>query len=456
MSSPPRPRVVIVGAGFGGLWAARALAQTPVDALLVDRNNYHAFLPLLYQVAAAELEPEDIAYPVRSILRTLRHARFALADVEAIDLAGRVVKATERSIPYDFLILATGSVSHFFGVPGAARYAFPLKTMEQGIGLRNHILGCFERAAHEPSAEGRRRALTFAIVGGGPTGVEFAGALAELIRGPLRRDFPGLDPREVCVVLLEAREGIPPGLPEGLRAYTEGRLRRMGVEVRVRAVVAEVTPHAVHLRDGTVIPTETVVWTAGVRGDPSARVWGLPTAADGRVKVLPTLQVPNHPEVYVVGDLACVEEGGRPLPMVAPVAIQQGVAAARNILRQVRGADPQPFRYRDRGTMVAIGRNAAVACLGRRRFSGFPAWIVWLSVHIFKLIGFRNRLLVMINWAWDYLFYERAVRLILPLQARPSSQPAAEVRHPPAPGQAAEESGGAPKPGPDGPKPSAL
>ena len=430
---------MIVGAGFGGLWAVRALARSPVEAVLVDRNNYHAFLPLLYQVAAAELEPEDIAYPVRSILRTLRHVRFALAEVQEIDLPGRVVRAGDGLLPYDFLILATGSVSHFFGVPGAAQHAFPLKTMEHGIALRNHILGCFERAAHEPSAERRREALAFAIVGGGPTGVEFAGALAELIRGPLVRDFPGLDFREVRLVLLEARESIPPGLPERLRAYTEGRLRRMGVEVRVRAAVSEVTPHAVHLKDGTVIPTETVVWTAGVRGDPSAQAWGLPTARDGRVKVLPTLQVPGYPEVYVVGDLAYVEEDGRPLPMIAPVAIQQGAAAARNILRQVRASDPLPFRYRDRGTMVTIGRNAAVACLGRRCFSGFPAWVVWLSVHIFKLIGFRNRLLVLINWAWDYFFFERAVRLILPLGTGPDPRPPGKSPEPPPPGRASKD-----------------
>lgn len=440
MTAPPRPRVVIVGAGFGGLWAVRALAAAPVDALLVDRNNYHAFLPLLYQVAAAELEPEDIAYPVRSILRTLRHVRFAFAEVQEIDLPGRVVRAGNGLLPYDFLILATGSVSHFFGVPGAAQHAFPLKTMEHGIALRNHILGCFERAAHESFAERRREALTFAIVGGGPTGVEFAGALAELIRGPLVKDFPGLGFREVRVVLLEARETVPPGLPERLRAYTEGRLRRMGVEVRVRAVVSEVTPHAVHLKEGTVIPTETVVWTAGVRGDPSAQAWGLPTARDGRVKVLPTLQVPGNPEVYVVGDLAYLEEDGRPLPMVAPVAIQQGASAARNIVRQAAGGDPLPFRYRDTGTMVTIGRNAAVTCLGRRCFSGFPAWVVWLSVHIFKLIGFRNRLLVLINWAWDYFFYERAVRLILPPRARRSSQTQGEVPEPAAPEHASRDS----------------
>ncbi len=425
---------MIVGAGFGGLWAVRALARSPVEAVLVDRNNYHAFLPLLYQVAAAELEPEDIAYPVRSILRTHRHVRFALGEVQEIDFAGRAVVAAGSPFPYDFLVLAMGSVSHFFGVPGAAQCAFPLKTVDHGIALRNHLLGCFERAAHEPSAERRQRVLTFAIVGGGPTGVEFAGALAELIRGPLAKDFPGLDLGEVHVALLEARESLPPGWPERLRTYTEGRLRRMGVEVRVRAAVSEVTPHAVHLKDGTVIPTETVIWTAGVRGDPSAHAWGLPTARDGRVTVLPTLQVPGRPEVYVVGDLAYCEQDGGPLPMLAPVAMQQGAAAARNIERQAAGVDPLPFRYRDPGTMLTIGRNAAVACLGRRCFSGFPAWVVWLSVHIFKLIGFRNRLLVLINWAWDYFFYERAVRLILPLPANPGSpgsRPPERVPQPP-------------------------
>lgn len=431
--------MVIVGAGFGGLWAVRALSGAPVDVLLVDRNNYHAFLPLLYQVAAAELEPEDIAYPVRSILRTLRHARFTLADVKEIDLAGRVVKAASGPIPYDFLVLATGSVSHFFGVPGAGQHAFPLKTMEHGIALRNHILGCFERAAREPSAERRQRGLASVIVGGGPTGVEFAGALAELIRGPLVKDYPSLDFREVRVVLLEARESLLPGLPDRLCTYTQERLRRMGVEVRVRAAVSEVKSQTVHLKDGTIVPTETVVWTAGVRGDPSAQAWGLPTARDGRVTVLPTLQVPGFPEVYVIGDLAYYEADGRPLPMIAPLAIQQGAVAARNIVRQVAGSDPLPFHYRDTGTMVTIGRNAAVACLGRRGFSGFPAWVLWLSVHIFNLIGFRNRLLVLINWAWDYFFYERAVRLILPLRAGPSSQAQGEVPEPPAPGPASKD-----------------
>jgi len=412
-----RPRVVIVGAGFGGLWAARSLARSPVEVILVDRHNYHTFLALLYQVAAAELEAEEIAYPVRGILRGLPNVRFAMAEVKRVDLKRKVVETDGPTIPYDFLILATGSVSHFFGVPGAAEYAFPLKTLEQGIALRNHILRCFERATYTSDAQQRQRLLTFAIVGGGATGVEFAGALAELVRGPLAKDFPTLDLQEVRVVLLEARDRLLPGMPKRLQAYALKRLRQMGVKVRLQARVSRVTPEAVYLADDTLIPAETVVWTAGVRGVPQVADWGLPTARSGRVAVLPTLQVPDYPEVYIVGDLAYLEERGHPLPMLAPVAIQEGVAAARNITRQVAGKAALPFRYRNRGMMATIGRNAAVAQLGRWSFTGFPAWILWLGVHLLRLIGFRNRLLVLINWAWDYFLFERAVRLILPSRA---------------------------------------
>ena len=306
-----------MGCGPPGVWR-----RSPVEVLLIDRHNYHCFLPLLYQVAAAELEPEEIAYPVRSILWKLPNVRFVLADVKGVDLAHRVLETDGPAIPYDFLILATGSVSHFFGVPGASEYAFPLKTLEQGVALRTRILCCFERAALEPDPERRRRLLTFAIVGGGPTGVEFAGALAELVRGPLVKDYPTLDFREVRVILLEAADGLLVGLPERLRAYAFARLGRMGVEVRLQAIVAQVTREAVHLKDGTVVPAETVVWTAGVRGDSLAQAWGLPTARGGRVTVQPTLQLSDHPEVYVIGDLAHVEDGGRPLPMLAPVAMQ--------------------------------------------------------------------------------------------------------------------------------------
>ncbi len=413
MVAPERPRVIILGAGFGGLWAARALARAPVGVLLIDRSNYHTFLPLLYQVAAAELGPEDIVYPIRSILQKLGNADFALADVTKVDLGARRVETDGGPIPYDYLILAAGSTPHFFGVPGGAEHAFPLKTLGQGVRLRSHILGCFERAAQTQGQAARRRLLSFVIVGGGPTGVEFAGALAELLRRPLRRDFPKLDFADARVALLEAADGLLPGWPERLRAYAAAHLREMGVEVRLSAAVSEVTAQAARLQDGSVLPSETIVWTAGVRGHPLAEAWGLPTARGGRVKVLPTLQVEGHPEVYVVGDLANCEENGRPLPMIAPVAIQQGRAAARNIMRQVDGQTPLPFRYHDRGAMATIGRNAAVAQIAGRAFTGFPAWLIWLGVHLFNLIGFRNRLIVMINWAWDYFLYERAVRLIV-------------------------------------------
>jgi NADH dehydrogenase len=421
VTADQRPRVVILGAGFGGLWAARALANAPFDVLLVDRNNYHTFFPLLYQVAAAELEPEEIAQPVRNILRNVPNATFALDDVQGVDFAARQVQTIERNLPYDYLILAAGSASHTLGIPGAAEWAFPLRTLEHGIALRSQILCCFERAVQEPDAERRRRLLTFVIVGGGPTGVEFAGSLSELVRGPLAHDYPRLDLAEVRVILLEATDRLLAIFSERPALYALARLRRMGVQVELRAKVAQVQAESLQLADGTVIPTETVVWTAGVRGAALAGPWGLETVRNGQLRVLPTLQTPQYPDVYVVGDLAYFEQEGRPLVMVAPVAIQQGAWAARNIGRQAAGQPPLPFHYHDRGAMATIGRNSAVAHLAGRDFTGFPAWLLWLGVHITRLIGFRNRLLVLINWAWDYLFFERAVRLILPQPAQTGS-----------------------------------
>jgi len=418
MTTERRTRVVVVGAGFGGLWATLELAKAPVDVLLVDRNNYHTFLALLYQVAAAELEGEQIAYPVRGILRGLPNVRFALAEVEGLDLENRVVITDGPSLPYDYLIISTGTTAHFFGVPGAQENSFALKTLEQAIVLRNHILSSFERAIYSPSAELRKQLMTVAIVGGGATGVEFAGALAELIRGPLKKDYRSLDLQEVRVLLLEARDRLLPGMPERLQTYAAERLRRMGVDVRFESVVSRVDPDSVMLKDGTVIPTETTIWTAGVRGDERIAQWGLPTVRGSRVAVLPTLQVPDAPELYVIGDLAHFEQDGKLLPMVAPVAIQQGVAAAHNIVRQISGEEQVPFRYRDPGMMATIGRNAAAVKLGRWTFTGFVAWILWPGVHLLCLSGFRNRLLVMVNWAWDYFFFERAVRVILPSSKR--------------------------------------
>lgn len=396
------------------MWALRALAKVSVDITLVDRNNYHTFLPLLYQVAAAEIEPEEINCPVRDLLRKQRNASFLMAEVKQVDWKSRSVKTNGPDISYDFLIIATGSMPHFFGVSGAAEHTFPLRTMEQSIALRNHILRCFEHAAHEPDTKERKKLLTFTVVGGGPTGVEFTGALAELVYGPLRKDYSGLNFQDVKIVLLEASPSLLSGMPKKLCTYSVERLRHMGVEVCLNTKVSQINEGIVHLKDGVQVLGKTIVWTAGVRGAPQAEAWGLPTARAGRVKLLPTLQVSDHPEVYVIGDLANVEANGYPLPMVAPVAIQEGVTAAENIARQITGRELVPFCYRDRGTMVTLGRNAAVAHVFGHAFTGFPAWVLWVSVHLFSLIGFRNRLFVFINWAWDYLFYERNVRLILP------------------------------------------
>jgi NADH dehydrogenase len=408
------PKVVVVGGGFGGLWAARALARARVEILILERNNYHTFLPLIYQVAAAELEPEDVAYPVRNILRKLPNVRMEMVDVETIDIPMHRIRTSKRSIPYDYLILANGSEASFFGITGASEYAFPLKTLEDAITLRNNILYSFEMAIQEEDSEQRRRMLTFTIVGGGPTGVEIAGALAELIRGPLMKDYPDLDSKEIRMVLIEASDNLLPGFPECCRNYSSSRLRQMGIEMYVESPVTQVTRDSIRLKNGQVIPTQTVVWTAGIRGASLAQNADLELTQNGRVKVLVTLQVRDHPEIYVIGDLAYFEDGGKSLPMIAPVAIQQATTAARNIARQTRGKSPEPFHYRDPGVMVVIGRNTAIARLKNKSFTGFPAWVLWLTVHIYKLIGFRNRLLVLINWAWDYFFYERVVKLILP------------------------------------------
>lgn len=413
-SLPHRPNVAVLGAGFGGLWAAKTLANGPVNVSLIDRHNYHTFFPLLYQVGAAELEPEEISQPLRKIFWKRPNVRFFLGEVQDVDLSAKVVRIPGHEIHYDYLVVALGSKPNFYGIPGLAEHAFTLKSIEQGIALRNQILTSFERAACEEDPERRQAWLTFTIIGGGPTGAEFAGALIELIHGGLGKDFPHLDLRQVRVILLEASGHLLTGMPEELSDYAQKRLTKMGIDVHLKSQVVKITPREVLMKDGTRIASGTVIWTAGVQGNISAGQWGLETNRRNQVEVLPTLQVHGHPEVFIVGDLAGIQQDGHSLPMVAQVGIQTGIAAARNVLRQLAGQPPLPFRYHDKGTLDVIGRNAAVAYIWRRAFRGFPAWLIWVWVHIFNLIGFRNRFLVLIDWAWDYLVSEHGVRLIVP------------------------------------------
>ena len=406
------PTVVIVGAGFGGLRAARALRRAPVQVVLLDRNNYHLFQPLLYQVATAGLEPEEIAKPTRSILRGQKNFDFRLVAVTRVDFAAKRLETSAGPIAYDYLVLAPGGETNFFGLDSMQRHGMGLKNIPDAIAIRNQVLTCFEQAMLEPDAERRRALLTFIVVGGGPTGVEMAGALSELIRLVLVKDYPRLNIKDVRILLLEATDRLLPALPERLREAAGKTLWRKYVEVRFGATVADYDGRQARLKSGEVIPARTVIWAAGVRAAPLNATLGLPTARQGRIPVEPTLQVAGHPEVFIIGDAAYREQEGEPLPMVAPVAIQMGHSVASNIKRHLRGRPLEAFRYRDQGTLATIGRNAAVANVYGLKLSGFPAWVMWLVIHIIQLIGFRNKLFVLINWAWDYFFYERAARLI--------------------------------------------
>jgi NADH dehydrogenase len=409
-----RPRVVVIGAGFGGITAAQELARQPVDIFLIDHNNYHTFTPLLYQVAAAEIEAGEIAHPIRSILRKYRNAHFLLGHVNTIDFNRHLIRTEELTIYFDYLVLAIGSVSNYFNLPGAEQFTFPVKTLDQAIDLRNRIMRCFEHATHELDDMERRRLLTFSIIGGGPTGVEFAGAMIELIHGPLKRDFSTLNLREVRVILIEASDTLLNGFSPRLRRYAANRLNKMGVEVYLNSTVDKIEDGKILLNDGRTFARGTIVWAVGVKANPAAGQWGFKTSRSGMIPVSASLQAPEYPNVYVVGDLALIADGGAPLPLLAPVAIQEGRVAARNIARQISGQEPRAFKYKDPGVLATIGRNAAVAQFPHWKFSGFFAWVLWVFVHLAKIIGFRNRLLVLVNWAWDYIFFERAVRLIMP------------------------------------------
>lgn len=405
-------RAVIVGMGFGGTRTARILAGQGLEVVLVDRNNYHLFQPLLYQVATAGLEQESIAYPVRAMARQWRGPRFHLAEVTGFDFAAREVVTENSRIPYDYLVVGAGSVTNFFGNAAVERHAFDLKELTDAETLRNHILTAFERAVYEPDPGRRRALMTFVIVGGGPTGVEFAGALIELVRFVLAKDYPELSVQAARVVLVEATDRLLAAMPAELRTYTLDRLRSMGVEVLLNARVVDADPERVTFDDGSIIPAHTLFWSAGVKAAPLAALLQVPQLAGGRIAVEPDLTIPGRPEVYVVGDMAYLEQDGAPLPMVAPVAMQMGLYAGRSILARERGTALPPFRYRDKGSMATIGRSSAVACAYGMRFSGYSAWLVWLLLHLYYLIGFRNRIVVMLNWIWYYWFHERQVRLI--------------------------------------------
>jgi NADH dehydrogenase len=408
-----RPRVVIVGAGFGGLQATQSLANSGADVLLIDRNNYHTFVPLIYQVATGQLDPEHVAYPIRTILRGRANIHFLMAEVQRIDFSEQIIETDRGVIPYNFLVLATGSQTKFWGVPGAIEYAFSIRTLEEAVTLRNQIFSCLERAVHETNPFRRKQLLTFAIVGGGATGVEIAGALVEMFRSRLRQDYPTLDLGQVRLVLVQAGDRLLTEFPEKLGTYTWRRLQKLGVEVHLQTRVSQVTPKAIHLQNNQVISTETTIWAAGLEARFPESSRNLPKARQEKLLVRPTLQLLDQPNVYAVGDLAYVYRNKEPLAGVAPEALQQGIAIARNIKRQLQGKPTKPFSYFNKGRLAIIGCFSGVGKISVFSFTGFLAWFMWLAVHLVYLPGYRNRIIVLLSWLYTYLLGDRAVRLIL-------------------------------------------
>ncbi len=407
------PHIVIVGAGFAGLETARGLANAPVRITLIDKRNHHLFQPLLYQIAIAGLLPSQIAYPIRTIFRRQKNLTFQMGEVTAIDFDAKYIKLEGSVIAYDYLVFAVGGRTNFLGFDSFEQLGFQLKDIETAVKTRNHLLTMFEQASYEADSEKRKSLLTFVIVGGGPTGVETAGMLAELITHVMRKDYPSLNLNDARVILLEAAPHLINAYPDGLRKATFDLLRGKNVDIRLNTKLNGYNGERVALADGSHIDSHTLIWTAGVKAAEIVDELNVEKAGSGRIRVEQTLQLPGHPETFVIGDAAFLLNGNaQPLPMLSTVAIQEGKVTARNIRRIINGKEAAPFHYKDPGLLATIGRNAAVARIWGISFSGFLAWVIWVFLHIYRLIGFRNRLIVMFNWAWDYLFYENQVRLI--------------------------------------------
>lgn len=412
-SSGPKKRVVIVGGGFGGLYAAKALRRHPeLEVIVVDRHNYHLFQPLLYQVASAALSPSDIASPIRSILRHAGNVHVRLGEVVSVDVTQREIQLTDTRLGYDALILAAGVRHSYFGHPEWEAAAPGLKSLDDALTMRRRILTAFEAAENEPDEAARRALLNFVVVGGGPTGVELAGAISEIARFTIARDFRTIDPTQARVLLLEGGPRILSSFSPELSQKAQRSLEKLGVEVRTSAVVTNVDMSGVWV-GSEFLPARTTLWAAGVVASPLAKTLGVPLDRTGRVIVEPDLTIANHPEVSVIGDLASFRHSsGNPLPGLAPVAIQMGRKAAANTVRFLAGEPTQAFRYVDKGTMATIGRAAGIAEAGRMKLSGFLGWLAWLFIHLLFLIGFRNRVLVMLEWLWLYVTFKRGARLI--------------------------------------------
>ncbi len=405
------PRVVIIGAGFAGLNAAKSLAGAPVQVTLLDRKNHHTFQPLLYQVALAVLSPAEIATPIRTVLRRAHNIDVLMGEVTGFDLTQHTVIADDLELPYDYLIVAAGATHAYFGHPEWAHIAPGLKTIEDSLEIRRRVLLAFEMAEREALAKGEHVDLNFVVVGAGPTGVELAGAISDISKRYMAHDFRAIDPKHARIILLEGGPRVLPAYPPDLSASAEKQLRDLGVEVRTNAMVTNIEPHAVTVGQEK-IPATVVLWGAGVSASPLGKMLGAPTDKAGRVIVEPDLTIPGHPEICVVGDLAACIENGKPVPGVAPAAIQMGKYAARQIRRALKDEPREPFHYLDKGSLATIGRSKAVADLGKLHFSGYFAWLAWLFIHLLFLIGFRNRIMVMLEWAWAYITYSQGARLI--------------------------------------------